>query len=384
MKKIAVITATRAEYGLLYPLIKKMLKDDFFECHVIVTGSHLLYKYGYTIDDIKKDNVPIYRCISIMNEDNNDTCEVIACAIKEFDKLYKSEMYDAIILLGDRYELFGFAIPALFNKIPIIHIHGGEKTEGALDEQIRHSITKLSSIHFASMDEYKKRIIQLGENPDYVFNVGALGIDNICNMSFLDKEALEREIGIDLKQKVAVVTYHPVTLDEKYDNKEQIKNLLEALLGNDLFLVITMPNTDKGNTEIIEIIKEYESKYSSRIKTFKSLGQLRYLSLLKYAELVVGNSSSGIIETASFKIPTVNVGDRQKGRLMPDNVICCSNDIEDIDKAIKKAMSEEFKSGLSFCVNPYGDGHAADRITDILKKIDWDREGLLVKRFNDI
>lgn len=384
MIKIGVITSTRAEYGLLYPLILKLSEDDFFDCRLVVTGSHLLNKYGHTIDYIIDDNVMISKCVSIMTEHENDSCEIISKAILKFDELYKKEMYDAVVLLGDRFELLGFAIPALLNKIPIIHIHGGEKTQGAVDEQIRHSITKMSSVHFASIKEYSDRIIQMGENPDRVFTVGALGLDNILNTNLLDKKELETGLDVDLGKDIALITYHPVTLECKYTEVEQMVSLFEAVLNNDLFMVVTMPNIDKGSENIIGVIEEYSNKYPSKIKSFKSLGQLNYLSILKYAKVVIGNSSSGIIETASFKLPTVNVGIRQKGRLAPENVINCSNEFSDIDKAIKLAISEEFNKKIKNMINPYGDGHAAERIIKELKGLNWNRDELVVKEFNDL
>ena len=385
MIKIGVITSTRAEYGLLYPLITKLSEDDFFDCELIVTGTHLLDKFGHTIDRIKEDKVKISKCISIMSEEiNNDPCEIIANATLKFDELYKKEKYDAIVLLGDRFELFGFAVPALFNKIPIIHLHGGEKTLGAIDELIRHSVTKMSSLHFASIKEYSDRIIQMGENADRVFTVGALGIDNIMNLDLLDKLELQKKLDVDLEKNVAVVTYHPVTLESGYGYTEQISNMFDAAIKNNLYMIVTMPNIDEGSCEIIDIINEYVKKYPTEIKFFKSLGQLNYLSLLKYAKVAIGNSSSGILETASFKLPTVNIGNRQKGRFAPENVINCSNDFSDIDKAIKLALSDEYNYKIKDMINPYGDGHAAERIVNVLKNISWDRDKLVLKEFNDL
>lgn len=383
-KKIAIITATRAEYGLLYPLIIELLKDEEFECDVLVTGTHLLKKYGYTIEFIKQDNIPIQHEISIMDEVENNQNMVISRAIEKFSVIYKNEQYDAIVILGDRYELFGFCIPALLQKIPIIHIHGGEKTEGALDEKIRHSITKMASIHFASVKEYKDRIVQMGENPNFVYDVGALGIDNILKLQLMDKQELEQNLNVDFNKNIAIVTYHPVTMEGVESGVEQIKVLLDTLLTMNLFLIITMPNSDEGGDVITNVILEYVNEYPDRIKFVKSLGQKRYLSCLKYASIVIGNSSSGIIETASFKRPTVDIGERQKGRLAPKNVIHCECEKQSIVNAVNKALSKTFTDSLQNYENPYGDGKTAERMVDILKKINWDDPKLLKKEFFDL
>lgn len=381
--KVAVITATRAEYGLLYPLIKKLLMDSFFECHVIVTGTHLLKKYGETIDFIVKDGIPIRYRVNIMSEDHMNQDEVIAKGIVEFARLYEKEEYDAVIVLGDRYELFGFCIPALLKNIPIVHIHGGEKTEGAIDEKIRHSITKMSSIHFPSIKQYADRIIQMGESPDFVYSVGALGIDNVLNMDLLSKNDLSQELSVDFNKDVAIVTFHPVTLDNKIEMVQQTENLMGALLKTKLFSIVTMPNSDFGGECIWKIILRYSNMYPKKIKLIKSLGQKRYLSCLKYAKIVVGNSSSGIIETASFRIPTVDIGDRQRGRVAPCNVLHCDCKKEDICHCINKALDPDFIMKIQDCQNPYGDGKTADRMVEILKKVDWKDSRLVQKVFMD-
>lgn len=383
-KKIAVVTATRAEYGLLKPLIEELLIDENVDCKIIATGTHLLDKYGYTIKFIEKDNIPIHHAIPIMDEENNDQCAVIAKATLAFSELYKKENYDAIVVLGDRYELYGFCVPALLHRIPIVHIHGGEKTEGAVDEKIRHSITKMASIHFPSIEEYAKRIIQMGENPEFVYTVGALGIDNALKLPLLKQEELESGLGVDFSQKVAIVTFHPVTMDCIESAKEQAIELFEALIKSPVFSIVTMPNSDMGGDVITEIILEYINKYPDKMKFVKNLGQLRYLSCLKYASLVVGNSSSGIIETASFKIPTINIGDRQKGRLAPDNVIHCECVKKDIEDAIERGLSEGFRAEISDCQNPYGDGKAASRMRAVLDEIDWNDSRIVKKEFWDL
>lgn len=383
-KKIAVITATRAEYGLLKPLIEELLIDENIDCKVIVTGTHLLEKYGRTIQFIEKDGIPIQYTIPIMEEEQNNQCVVIAKATTAFSEIYQVEKYDAIVVLGDRYELYGFCVPALLHRIPIIHIHGGEKTEGAVDEKIRHSITKMASIHFPSIEEYAKRIIQMGENPEFVYPVGALGIDNALKLPLLSKEELEKNLEIDFSNNIAIVTFHPVTMEGIESAKIQAREVFDTLIQLPVFSVVTMPNSDMGGDVITEIILEYAEKYPHKMKFMKSLGQLRYLSALKYASLVVGNSSSGIIETASFRIPTINIGDRQKGRFSPQNVIHCECKAEEIKKAVEKGLSVAFKEEIVDCVNPYGDGQAAVRMRKILNEIDWTDSRIVQKEFWDL
>ncbi|MCM1220811.1 MAG: UDP-N-acetylglucosamine 2-epimerase [Lachnospiraceae bacterium] len=383
-KKIAVITATRAEYGLLYPLIKELTADSFFDCQIIVTGTHLTEKYGHTVDYIVCDHIRIAHRIDILGEGVNDPADIVSKAIVKFTVLYRKEKYDGIIILGDRYELYGFTIPALLLNIPIIHIHGGEKTEGAVDEKIRHSITKMASIHFPSIEEYRKRIIQMGEPPQRVYAVGALGIDNITQMSLLEKSELEKKLHVNFTDPTALVTFHPVTLEAAEESKKQVTELMNALLESPLLSIITMPNSDAGGDEILDILLKYVSDHGDRFLFYKSLGQRNYLSCLKYVKLVIGNSSSGIIETASFHVPAINIGDRQKGRYAPENVIQCDCDQKSIQDAIALGLNESFRTKIQKYTNPYGDGHAAKRITKILKTMDWNREELIKKDFFDV
>lgn len=380
---IAVITATRAEYGLLKPLILALQKDDYFQCDVIATGTHLLEKYGHTIDYIREDGIPIAHEVAILHDGESQE-QVIANALIEFSKVYQKENYDAVVVLGDRYELYGICIPAMFRRIPIIHLHGGEKTEGAMDEKIRHSITKMSSIHFPSIEEYAKRIIQMGENPKYVHAVGALGIDNIVHLPLLSKDELSESLGVVLEDKYALVTFHPVTMESVEDMKRQVCDVFEVLVESGIQSIVTMPNSDVGGDDILEIIKKYADSYSDKIKLFSSLGQVRYLSCMKYAEIVYGNSSSGILEAASFRVPTIDIGDRQKGRVAADSVIHCKCDKESIKKALELAQSRDFRNKLANVINPYGDGNTATRIVDILKNTDWTDETIVKKEFYDL
>lgn len=382
--KIAVITATRAEYGLLLPLIRRLLQDDFFQCHVIATGTHLLERYGNTVTFIERDGIPIKYRVSIMDDTDIDQSKVIANALEKFSAIYNKEQYDAIVVLGDRYELFGFCIPALLQRIPIIHIHGGERTEGAVDEQIRHAITKMSTLHFPSIPAYAKRIIQMGETPDMVFPVGALGIDNILHLPSIPYDDLCKELQMNIDSRTAIVTYHPVTLEDPGEAVRQTHIVMDALLDSPFYSIVTMPNSDSGGNEVLEVILQYIEKYPDKFKFIKSLGQKRYLSCLKYAGLVLGNSSSGIIETASFGIPTINIGDRQKGRIAPDNVLHCDCDKNAILHAIDVACSDAFRKKCRKCSNPYGNGNAALKMVEIIKGIDWNNRNLIKKVFFDI
>lgn len=384
MLKVAVITSTRAEYGLLYPLIKKLLKDEYFECQLVVTGTHLLKRFGNTIDVIRNDRIPIAYEVPIMEEETENINTVIAKGIYEFSKIYEKEQYEAIIVLGDRYELYSFCIPAVMLNIPIIHIHGGERTEGAVDERVRHSISKMASLHFPSLPEYAHRLIQLGENPSYIYSVGALGIDNIKQIIPLSKKELENDLKICLDKPTALMTFHPVTLDSAIEIKRQGRELFEALVETKLNYIVTMPNNDRGNGILTEIIEKYSENYPEKFFYYKSLGQKRYLSLLRYVSMVVGNSSSGLIEVPSFNIPTINVGDRQKGRFMPDTVINCECEKKQILDAVLYAQSDEFRNKVENYVSPYGIGNTAEKMIDIMKKVDFKSDGIIKKEFYDL
>lgn len=387
MKKIGIVTGTRAEYGLLYPLLKQIDDSKEIDGKLIVTGTHLSELHGETIEQIKKDGVPIHYVIDteIQGDEETHICNTIANGLNKFSRLFSCNEFDAILVLGDRYELWSVCIGAVIHKIPIIHVHGGEITQGLIDDPIRHSVTKMASVHFPTMDLYGKRIIQMGEDPRNVYVVGALGIDNINNMKFLDMDELYEFTGINFKKDVALMTYHPVTLDNIEQAELQIKEVLSALLQTDLLILITMPNADTGGNRIYETIKQYVDKYPDKFQLRKSLGQKGYLSAMKYTKLMIGNSSSGIIESASFKIPVINIGDRQAGRYKPRNIINCGCKKEIISKSIKKALSNEFVSSISELENAYGDGHTAARIVNILETINFeDKSKLLKKGFNDI
>lgn len=388
MKKIAVITATRAEYGLLAPLIRRMSESSEIKPFLVVSGTHLLEKYGNTVKYIEKDGFRISHVVDILDEDYDGSeiraAEAIGRAVTGMADILMKEAYDAIIVLGDRFELLGFCDAAVICRIPIIHIHGGEITEGAVDDKIRHSITKLASIHFPSIQEYADRIIQMGEDPQNVYPVGALGIDNIKKLKLMTKEELLTDLEIHTERQIAAVTFHPVTTLSRKEAVKETQEVMEALLDLGVYSVVTMPNSDVGGDEVFERILYFAENHPDRMCIKKSLGQTRYLSLLGHADIMVGNSSSGILESASFRLPTVDIGDRQKGRFAPVNVIHCDCRKDEILKAMKTGLSEDFKKSLTGCENVYGDGNTAEKIVSILEEIDLNEKRYISKSFFDM
>lgn len=384
MRKIAVVTGTRSEYGLLYWIIHEIKNDPELELQLIVTGMHLSPEFGLTINQIENNGFPVCKKVEILL--SSDTAVGISksmgLAMISFADVFAELQPDIVLIVGDRFEIFSVAATAMMARIPIAHCHGGEITEGAIDESIRHANTKMSHIHFVSTNEYRKRVIQLGENPACVFNVGALGIENINRIQLLDKDAFQSSINFELGDFSALVTFHPATLD-KDSAENQFKILLSALKEfPELKLIITKANADADGRIINQMIDEFVSIYPERSCAFVSLGQLRYLSALKHVNMVIGNSSSGILEAPSFHIPTINIGERQRGRIMADSVIQCSNEKEAICNSIKKASDKEF---LSFCknvVNPYDNGNASEKILHVLKNMSLDDIGK--KKFFDI
>lgn len=384
MKKICFFTGTRAEYGLLKPLLEEIKKEKTFAMQMIVSGSHLSHEFGFTYKEIESDGFTIDKKIEILlsSDTSVGVSKAVGLGLISYAEAVNELKPDLMVLLGDRFEAFAMASACLISKIPIAHIHGGELTEGAFDDSLRHAITKMSRLHFTSTDEYRNRVIQLGENPEFVFNVGAIGIDNIKKLKLLSKTEFEKSIGFKLKKKNIIVTFHPVTL-EKQSSEMQIKNLLNAIDKlDDTGIIFTRPNADNGGREIMSMIDKYVSKNSGKAVYFASLGQLRYLSALKYVDAVVGNSSSGIIEAPSFKIGTVNIGDRQKGRIKAGSVIDCGYDLKSIKNAFKKLYSERFQSLLNKVKNPYGEGESAKKIVEVLKNIDFNL--ITLKRFFDM
>lgn len=370
MKKICVFTGSRAEYGLLKILMEEIKKQANLKLQIIASGMHLCPEFALTYREIEKDGFKINEKIEMLL--SSDTAAGVAKSIGVgiigyADALNRLQP-DIAIVLGDRFETFTFAIACYVGGIPIVHLYGGEFTEGAMDEGIRHSITKFSYLHFVSTEEYKKTIIQLGEEPARVFTVGALGIDNIRKMKLLTKKEIENRIGKKFKKYNFLITYHPVTL-EKNTSKWQFQNLLDILDEiEDCLLIFTKSNADIEGRIINKMIDSYVSNNPKKAIAFTSLGQLLYLSIMKYSTCIIGNSSSGIIEAPSFKIPTVNIGDRQKGRIRAESVIDCGYDKSSIREAINLALSKEFLKKIKSVVNPYGNGKAAEKIVKILKE----------------
>ena len=386
MNKIAVITATRAEYGLLAPVIRELRKKENTNLKVdlIVTGTHLSEKYGMTVKEIEDENVRIdHRIpISIESETEKDISHNQADALEKFTELFVRERYNAIVLLGDRYETLAVAIAAGNTRTPIFHLCGGDTTEGAIDEWIRHSITKMSYLHFVTNEDSRKRVIQMGENPERVFNYGSTSIDNVLEAANMDKEEALASIGLD-SCKYALCTYHPVTMDgESVD--EQIAEFLKAIEAfPKLEFVVTKSNADQGGARINALLDEADKRIAN-LHVYTSLGVRRYLSLMKYSEFVLGNSSSGIIETPAFRVPTVNIGDRQRGRLQANSIINCNSDMNSICKGIEKALSEVFITECKTSQGLYGSGNAGIKIANKMIETVLDGRIDLKKAFYNI
>lgn len=380
MKKIAVVTATRAEYGILRPLICRLQKDTEFELQLIVTGMHLSEKYGNTQVEIEKDKIPVFRKIPILEDGNSayDVSVTMANALCRFAGYFRDEKPDMVIVLGDRTEILGICAAAMNEGIPIAHLHGGELTEGAVDDCIRHAVTKMSYLHFTASETYRNRVIQLGESPDRVFNVGALGVENILHTQLFSYEDICREIGIPNDQKYVVVTFHPVT-QEPGEEQHQTQELIAAMREKSgYFYLITKANADAGGQRVNELLENFSERVPNA-KLVSSLGMVRYLSALKYSEFALGNSSSGIIEAPALGIPTVNIGERQRGRLMADTIVQCKPEKELILEAMDEAAVMPHKVSTL-----YGDGETSAKIVTIIKNFLFCNKINLKKRFYDL
>ncbi|MGP1360331.1 UDP-N-acetylglucosamine 2-epimerase [Campylobacter sp.] len=383
MRKICVVTSTRAEYGLLYWLLKEIKADSKLELQIIATGMHLSPEFGLTYKEIEKE-FKIDKKIEILGYSHSklDICTEMAKVYEKFAPAFSELKPDILVLLGDRYEIFGVAGVASIMQIPIAHIHGGETTQGTFDEAFRHSITKMSHIHFAATREYANRIIQLGEEPSRVFNVGGPGIENIKKLNLLNKDEFEKSINFKLAKKNILITFHPVTL-ENSSAKKQFSELLKAIDElKDTNFIFTKANSDIDSDVINKMIDEYISKNSQKAVAFASLGQLRYLSAIKFVDIVLGNSSSGLLEVPSFKKTTINIGDRQKGRTKAISVIDARPMKDEILAAITKAYSKEFEQILRDTINPYDGGSPSKKMLKILKEIELD--DILKKKFYDM
>ena len=381
-RKICVVTGTRAEYGLLYWLMKKIESDKELQLQLIVTGMHLSPEFGLTYQEIEKDFKIDKKIEMLLSSDTSvGISKSMGLAQISFSESYENLQPNLIVVLGDRYEIFSAVSAAMIARIPIAHLHGGEATEGSIDESIRHSITKMSHLHFVATKEYKNRVIQLGEQPDRVFNVGGLGIDNINKLKLLSRKSYEQAINFSLGEKNILVTFHPVTLESSTAGI-QFKELLGALDDlQDTNIIFTKANSDTDGRIINRMIDDYVTNHDNTI-SFTSMGQLNYLSALQFVDAVVGNSSSGLLEAPSFKIATINVGDRQSGRIQAESVINCDPNSESIALSIKKIYTTSFQKKLLNTVNPYEQKNSSGKILQIIENINI--TNIIKKKFHDI
>ena len=380
-RKVCLITGTRADYGILYWLMDEIRNDDSLTLQLVVTGMHISPEFGLTFQQIEKDGFNIdYKVEMLLSSDTAvATSKSIGLGMIGFADAYETLKPDLVVVLGDRFEIFSAVSSALIARIPVAHIHGGETTEGAYDESLRHSITKMSHLHFTSTEIYQNRVIQLGEQPKQVFNVGALGIDNIGRLQLLSRDEFEKSIDFKLNKRNLLVTFHPVTLENSSAEK-QFSSLLTALDElSSTHIIFTKANSDTGGRIINKLIDKYVGLHSGKAIAFTTLGQIRYLSAMQHVDGVIGNSSSGLLEAPSFNIGTVNVGDRQKGRVKADSIIDCEPNYLDIKSAIKTLYSMEYQSGLKYIVNPYRQEDTIGKIIKVIKC--YSLENILKKRF---
>ena len=383
-KKICVVTGSRAEYGLLYWFMKYIKNEKNLKLQLIVTGMHLAPKFGNTVNKILRDKFKVDRKVKMLLPGDTPVhiTKSVGLGMAGFAEALNDLKPNLLVVLGDRFELICATYAALIARIPVAHFNGGELTEGVIDEATRHSITKMSHLHFVANEVYKKRVIQLGENPKNVFNIGGTGIDNINKLKLLSKDQIGNILNIKFKSKNILVTFHPVTL-EVSTAKKQFNELLRALKKNkDINLIFTKPNADTDGRTIIKQIEEFVKKNKTRSYCFTSLGQLNYLSLLKYVDGVIGNSSSGLLEVPTYKKGTINIGDRQKGRLQSSSIINCKPNYKSVIKAINILYSSKFQKKLKKTVNPYGKGGASEKAVKILKKINL--SNIIKKKFYNI
>lgn len=368
MNKICVFTGSRAEYGLLKPVIKALQSTEVFEVSVLVSGSHLSPEFGMTVKEIEADGIPVDAKIEMLlsADTPSSISKSMGLAMIGFADYFQRKRPDLLVVLGDRYEILAAAIVAMNERIPIAHLYGGEITYGAIDESVRHAVTKLSCLHFTSTDVYRRRVIQLGEHPSRVFNVGAIGIENASNESLMTMSELEEYLNFKLKHPYALGTYHSVTL-EYGTSEEHISNLMEVCRErHNIMFLFTKANADSDGRIINSIIDEY-AKVNEHIKVVSSMGSRAFLSAMKYCDMVIGNSSSGLIEAPSFGIPTINIGDRQKGRLQADSVINCRPTKVDINLAIARAVENATREKARATINPYGDGNVSSKVVEIIR-----------------
>jgi len=386
-RKVAVVTGSRAEYGRLRLLLKRMLREPALELQLVVTGSHLSGGFGATLREIEADGLAIAARVKMLLPDNSDygVARSIGRGFEGFASCFRRLKPDILLVLGDRFELLPPCVTALVCRIPIAHIAGGETSQGAIDEAIRHGVTKMACLHFTSTEAYRRRVVQLGERPERVFAVGDLGVDSFGEIELLSRDELGRDLGFDLGERCAVFTYHPVTLEADAGLGE-LEAVLQAIAGSGIRVVFTKANADAAGRLINGRLAEFCARHGGRCLLVGNLGQKRYVSLLRAVDVMIGNSSSGIIEAASFKLPVVNVGDRQKGRVAPANVINAGGGVAALKRALAKALSAGFRASLADLKNPYAParpGAAAGKILGVLKSARLG-EGVLKKEFFDL
>ena len=382
-RKICVVTGSRADYGLLRFVMQGIKEDADLVLQVVATGMHMSPTFGLTYREIEADGFNIDAKVETLSSSDTPVgiAESMGKGLSGCAAVFRRLQPDVILVLGDRFEIFAATAAALVGKIPVAHLHGGETTIGAFDEAFRHSITKMSHFHFVAAEEYRQRVIQLGEDPDYVFQVGGLGVDGVKNISLLSKDEIESSLGVKFQSKSLLVTFHPVTLEDE-TSEVQMKELLSALSDlSDTTLIFTMPNADPGGLVLIKMIQEFVSQNTNSF-AFTSLGQLRYLSCMAQVDAVIGNSSSGLIEAPTFKKGSINIGDRQLGRLQASSIINCQPEKNSIGEAIRRMYSSEFQRSLVKTINPYGEGGASARIVEILKTESL--AGIVKKTFHDL
>lgn len=382
-RKICVVTGSRAEYGPSKNILKAIDTSNVLELNLVVTGTHLSKKFGYTVDEIERDGFKIKERVEINLAADNEigVGKAIGSALISMVDCLRKITPDIVLITGDRYEIFAVAVAAMSLNIPIAHVSGGELTEGSNDEQMRHAITKMSHIHFVASEDNANRVMQMGEEPWRVFTVGGPWVDNYKALEQIDKEDLKKRLGINFDYPTLLVTYHSVTLQVE-QTKYYIQTLIEALNETEGEIIFTYPNADEGGLIIIEQIKQFAEK-NPRAKVFKSLGLKLYLNVLAHVDAVVGNSSSGMVESQVFKKPVVNIGIRQKGRLVTENIICVSEEKSEISKAIKWALSNEFRKNIKHMVNPYDSGDVAKNIIEVLTTVVLGPK-MMIKKFNEI
>lgn len=382
-RKVCVITGSRADYGLLRWVMEGIREEPGLQLQVVVTGMHLSPEFGLTYHEVEQDGFFIDRKIETLLSSDTPVglAKSIGLGLIGFGTALEELQPDLMLVLGDRYEIFSAVAAAMVARIPVAHLCGGETTEGAFDEAIRHSITKMSHLHFVAAEEYRNRVIQLGENPDRVFLVGGLGVDGIQKLSLLDRPALESSLGFQLGSRNLLVTFHPVTLENSTSSQQMVELLAALEQLKDTHLIFTMPNADTDGRVLIDMIEQYVASHANA-HSFASLGQLRYLSCIRYVDAVIGNSSSGLAEVPSLGKGTINIGDRQQGRLKAESVIDCSPERESIAEALRYLYSPTFQTKLSTARNPYGEGGASDKVVRVLSE--YPLESILKKSFHDV